>query len=241
MMHEASLHEDNCFLTLTYSDENLPRNGSLDRSAMPRFFKRLRRRGVRCRYYQCGEYGEENGRPHYHAAVFGFGFPDRTVWTRSGGNPLFRSALLEEVWPLGHATIGALTFESAAYVARYVTKKVTGARAEEHYSRVDPETGEVYQLEPEHATMSRNPGIGAGWIDRYRSDVYPSDEVIVNGRQAKPPRYYDSRLERVDPEAFANVKSARRAGRSREDETPARLEAREKCTKARLSLKARTM
>ena len=240
MMHEAKLHEENCFLTLTYSDEHLPENGSLDRGAFPRFMKRLRKSGVQARYFHCGEYGAQSGRPHYHACLFGHSFlDDRKKWAERSGLPVWRSPELERLWPYGNSEIGSLTFESAAYVARYVTKKVTGQAAEDHYERLNPLTGELVQLEPEFATMSRRPGIGAGWFEKFGSDVFPSDEVIVNGHPSKPPRYYDERLRTSDPEAFERIRANRRLRRNREHETPERLAARETCTQARLSLSPR--
>lgn len=240
MMHEAKTHDHNCFLTLTYSDEHLPANYSLDKQAFPKFIRRLRKTGIKARYFHCGEYGEQTLRPHYHACLFGHAFQeDRKHWTNRGGLPVWRSDELERLWPYGNSEIGSLTFESAAYVARYVTKKITGARAESHYERLNPLTGELFQVEPEFATMSRNPGIGSAWYDKFSTDVFPSDQVIVNGKPCKPPRYYDERLRASDPDTFEKIRTRRRLGRNRDDETPERLKVRETCAQARLSLKPR--
>ena len=235
-MHEASLYRDNAFITLTYDDEHVPRFGSLLMDDWQKFFKRLRRRVGKVRFFGCGEYGEQFGRPHYHACLFGVDFPDRFLWTTRGGHDVFRSALLESVWRLGQSEIGSLTFDSAAYVARYCVKKITGKAAVAHYQCVDPETGEMGSRLPEFATMSRRPGIGAAWFDLYSDDVYPSDEVIVNGVAAKPPRFYDRLLESSAPEVAREVVMERRRSRNREDETPARLAVREVCAEASLSL-----
>lgn len=239
-LHEASLHVDNCFLTLTYADEHLPAYGSLDKRAFPKFMKRLRKRsGARIRYYHCGEYGEESGRPHYHALLFGFNFRDRVQCNIRNGIPVHRSQFLEELWPFGLSEIGTVTFESAAYCARYVVKKVTGERAKEHYSRVDPVTGEVVQIQPEYATMSRNPGIGAMWFGKFGKETYRDDTVVSRGRELKPPRYYDTLVERENPELLARVRSARRDKRNLREETANRLSTREACAHARGSLQKR--
>ncbi len=235
-MHEASLHADTSFITLTYDDEHVPRFGSLLMDDWQKFFKRLRKRTGKVRFFGCGEYGEQFGRPHYHACLFGQRFADRIPWTTRGGHEVFRSPLLESVWTYGQSEVGSLTFESAAYVARYCVKKITGPLAREHYECVDPETGEVGSRLPEFSTMSRRPGIGAGWYDLYSEEVYPSDEVIVNGFPSKPPRFYDRLLEASSPEVALEIRNERRRSRSREDETPARLAVREVCAEAGLNL-----
>ncbi len=235
-MHEASLHEDTCFITLTYSDEFLPRFGSLLMDDWQKFFKRLRKRCGKVRFFGCGEYGEQFGRPHYHACLFGLDFADKVLWTSRGGHNVFRSPLLESVWAYGQSEIGTLTFESAAYVARYCVKKVTGSRARAHYECVDPGSGEIGSRLPEFATMSRRPGIGSAWFEEFSPEVFPSDEVIVRGRSCKPPRFYDLLHKLEDPGGYEGVVSLRRHSRRPEDETPARLRVREVCAEARVSL-----
>lgn len=237
MMHEAKLHSENSFVTLTYSDEHMPEYGSLQVEDFQKFMKRLRKAisPRKVRFFHCGEYGEKTRRPHYHACLFGYDFPDKVQWTIRGGHPVWRSPTLEDLWPLGLSEIGTVSFESAAYVARYITKKVTGRAAEAHYERCDPETGELVQLRPEYTTMSRRPGIGAGWFHRFQDDVFPSDEVIVRGKAVKPPKYYDGLYEVIDQEGAREVRQKRQRNRSPENETPERLRVREVCTQARLS------
>lgn len=233
-MHEASLHDANCVVTLTYDDAHLPVDGSLDKCAFPKFVRRLRKTGARARYFQCGEYGDL-GRPHYHGVLFGWDFPDKQLGPPSkSGADQWVSSELERLWPNGICTIGTLNFESAAYIARYVTKKVTGQKAAAHYERVDAFTGECYQLEPEFATMSRRPGIAAGWFEKFASDVYPSDEVICRGRPAKPPRYYDQLHSAKDEAAHKAVSLER--DRRRVFRSSVQLSVSEVCTTARLNL-----
>lgn len=236
MMHESSMHRANCFVTLTYAPEFLPPYGSLVKSDFQCFMKRLRKAisPTRVRFFHAGEYGEALGRPHYHACLFGFDFPDRVPFTVRGEYPVCRSPLLERLWPVGLCEVGTLTFESAAYVARYVTKKVTGRAAEDHYAVCDPETGEMVQLQPEYATMSRRPGIGAEWLSRFQKEVYPSDEVVVRGRAMKPPRAYDVRVGTTDPELVAQVKRERSLKRDYVNGTERRLGVREEVTTARM-------
>ncbi len=210
-MHEASLWEDNCFITLTYNDQNLPPSESLHLPHFQMFMKRLRKHytGKKIRFYHCGEYAEREkpgglymdliGRPHYHALLFNLDFPDKTYWKTENGNKLYISDTLTKLWGMGHCLIGSLTFESAAYVARYVLKKKTGPPAPDHYKGRDPE----------YTTMSRRKGIGLKWLEKFHTDVYPHDFVIVRGNKSKPPRFYDKFLESSDPDMLENLKLAR--------------------------------
>lgn len=234
IMHEASLSDDNVFVTLTYDDSHLPPFGSLEPRDFQLFMKRLRKSVEhRVRYFHCGEYGERTSRPHYHAIIFNHNFVDKSYFTSRGGHPVYTSETLNALWKKGFCEIGSVTFESAAYVARYILKKVTGSELarRERYEVVDPESGEIRMRHPEYATMSRNKGIGADWFEKYKDEVYPSDSVYVRGAVSKPPRYYDTLIE---PEMLEIIQAARRAKRDRKDETEARLEVREAVVKSRL-------
>lgn len=216
--HEAQLHRSNCFLTLTYRDELLPEGGSLCVADWQKFAKRLRKRMGRFRYLMCGEYGERTWRPHYHALLFGLDFHmDRQVWERKRAYTTWRSAILEEVWPFGQSLIGNLTMETCEYVARYVTKKLTGELGKEVYG----------ERKPPFITMSRRPGIGSEWLKRFESDVYPADVVRVNGRAYRPPRFYDERLDEEEREELKR-KRRRKVLEHPKDLTPDRLKARER-------------
>lgn len=212
--HEASLYPLNCFLTLTYSDEHLPKLGgypNLDYDAPVFFMKRLRDRyGEGIRSFGCAEYGEKLSRPHYHICLFNFDFPDKTLWKKTDENRLFTSPSLQGLWPYGHSTIGDLTFESAAYVARYVTKKITGNRAQSHYEAIDQSTGEVFEKLPERSiSVSRMPGLGRPWYEKFYDFVLNHDYVISRGHKVRPPKYYDRLSEKLFPERFALVKKRR--------------------------------
>lgn len=236
-VHESQLHELNSFVTLTYNEESCPT--SLCYRDFQLFMKRLRREQGRVRFYMCGEYGETFRRPHFHACLFGCHFADRVFYRRVGsGFNLYRSEVLERLWPFGFSSIGDVTFESAAYVARYIVKKVTGAAAAMHYVTDD---GEV--LEPEFTRMSLKPGIGARWYEKFSSEVYPRDYVVVRGVKCKPPRYYDKRYRSAEPVAadFVDLERYLKAGKTVEDNTPARLAVRERVAEARLTFKKRTL
>lgn len=197
IIHEASLHEANSFLTLTYEDNKLPSDQGLSKREFQLFMKRLRRalEPSTVRFFGCGEYGGETKRPHYHLIVFGEDFArDRYVWAKNKhGQLLYRSPFAEVIWDLGYVWIGAVTPESAGYVARYALKKAQSYHSED-YTRIDAETGEVVSVEPEFLLMSRRPGIGSGWWDKFQSDAFPSDFVIIGGRKVPVPAYYRKKL-----------------------------------------------
>lgn len=199
---------------------------------------------VRNRFYHCGEYGDRNNRPHYHAVIFGHNFFDWVyLFDSPSGMPVYTSPTLEKIWQKGYVTIGELTFESAAYVARYVLKKVNGDLSEviddetglKHYERIDLQTGQVVEVIPEYSTQSRRPGIGRNWIDVYRTDVYPKDFTTIRGVKVKPPRYYDKMLRSIDPVMYDEIKVGRNlnAYLSTENTEP-RLVVREKVKAAQL-------
>lgn len=238
-MHEAQMHTQNCFITLTYDDAHLPSDRSLHYRDFQLFIKRLRKRypGRRIRYYMAGEYGENFGRPHWHACIFGLDFDDKKLWKRTSANSLlYRSADLELLWPFGYSSIGDVTFESAAYVARYIMKKVTGKNAAEHYQEIDPDTGEITNRTPEFTKMSLKPGIGYEWYKQYTSDVYPHDYVVVRGKKVKPPKYYDKKYKIDNPYEFDELLYIReKSAKLRyEDNTLERLAVKEQVTKAKL-------
>lgn len=186
---ESQLYERNVFVTLTYRDSDLPPDGSVSVRALQLFLKRLRKRysDERIRFFACGEYGSRKFRPHYHLLLFNHDFDDATLWSRRNGQRLFRSSVLEELWPYGFSTIGDVTFESAAYCARYILKKVTGEDARAHYG----------ERNPEFVTMSRKPGLASAWFDKYKSDVYPGDRVVLRGGLSLvPPKFFDTLYER---------------------------------------------
>lgn len=194
--HEAQLYAENSFVTLTYEDKNLPADYGLDLRELQLFLKRLRFElsPKKIRFYACGEYGEETLRPHYHLIIFNHHFTQKTVYSIKRGHRLYTSPQLTSLWPHGLATFGTVTFESAAYVARYVTKKITGDMAQLHYCRIHPVTGNICNVKPEFSVMSRRPGIGGGWYKKFKSDVYPSDFIVHNGHKLRPPRFYDKQL-----------------------------------------------
>lgn len=228
-VHEASLYRNNCFITLTYNDDNLPPNQSLVKKDFQDFMKRLRKSlPQKIRVYYCGEYGENFGRPHYHACIFGHDFSDKLLKKENAnGDNLYVSQKLEKLWGKGHCLIGNVTFESAAYVARYLMKKVTGKKADAHYNKIDLATGEIFERLPEFTNMSKS--IGKAWFEKYSSDIYPDDFIVLRNKKLKPPKFYNARYELAYPEDYAKIKIARvRAAKKHSDNnTRDRLDVRE--------------
>lgn len=226
-MHEAQMHDRNCFVTLTYKGQ-VPDEGLRYRD-FQLFMKRLRKyaSGQQIRFYMCGEYGDEKGRPHFHACLFGYDFDDKVLFSNRGGNKLYTSKILEDLWKYGMCSIGEVTFESAAYVARYIMKKITGTLADDHYNG----------LTPEFCHMSLKPGIGSGWFEKFNSDIFPDGTVVVRGVKTKLPRYYDKLESKKDVEVLEEVKynRFRDAVKHFEDQTEERLSVREQVAIARIN------
>lgn len=269
-VHESKLYSANCFITLTYADEFLPSDMSLRKSDFQKFMKRLRKHYAGAdmvldyktaeatwpiRFFHCGEYGEQLARPHYHALLFNFDFPDKTFWrTGDAGDRIFRSKILEDLWGKGFCEIGSVTFESAAYVARYISKKITGAAADDYYRTYDRETGEVCWRQPEYCTQSRNPGLGAAYVAKFNEQFFPDDFIVIDGRKVLIPRYYFELYKRDFDEVLhsrplsertvtSDVKMRRkiRARKGVDNNTPERLAVRKTVFESRLSLLKRNL
>jgi hypothetical protein len=206
IVHHFQTVKVGCFLTLTYNEENLPSDKSVNPEEVRLFIKRLRKKiyPQKIKYFACGEYGENKSRPHYHIIVLGYDFVDKRYWSKSNtGHINYRSPTLEKLWTKGHSTIGDVTYESAGYVARYTFKKQKGAGPPEF---VDKETGEVHKVTPEFIRMSQ--GIGKEWWQKYKADTY-KDYLNVSNRKNKVPRYYDKQLEKEEPKRLEKIKKKR--------------------------------
>lgn len=262
-IHESKMHDRNCFITLTYNDAHLPVYGNLVYDDFQRFMKRLRKSYCHylpskkyqgpfmpVRFFMCGEYGENNRRPHFHACLFGIDFDDKVYFKSSGsGAKIFTSEALDKLWrdeggdSIGFATVGAVTFDSAGYVARYVMKKKLGHGSDKEYEEIDMETGEVFHREKEFNRMSLKPGIGYGFYQKYKSDLFPQDICVINGVATKPPRYYYKKLAKEQPLLYDDIAwdRALKAAEKRDDNTPERLEVKEKVLKAKVKFLKREL
>lgn len=191
----------------------------------------------------CGEYGEKNGRPHYHALLFNTHFDDAIPYATTGSNSrIFTSKILQNLWGMGFTSLGHVNYQSAAYVARYVMKKITGDKAEEHYRTVNIDTAEIHQIKPEYNRMSLKTGIGAKWYEKYQSDVYPHDNIVHDGQFHRVPRYYDKKLKQQNPELHAKLLQIRvDKALEKNDNTYARLQVKETVTNAKLNQLKRTL
>lgn len=259
MYHEASLYKNNCFITLTYDEKHLPTDHSLHKEDYQKFMKRLREKySHTIRFFHCGEYGDLTFRPHYHAILFNHEFDNQKLapckQPFDKKHKLYNSKALTDLWPFGMHTIAEANFETMAYCARYIMKKQTGEHAKcinpltglRYYERLDQDTGEIYPLLPEYTTMSLRPGIGAPWLEKWHTDVYPSDSIIINGKQMKPPKFYDSKFEHEypdGPDLMKEIKKLRRekAEAHASDNTPERLAVKEKVKKAQIKSLMRTL
>ena len=285
-LHETT--GGNCFVTLTYRDprecdadqlrngHHIPLDWSLHKKHWQDFMKRLRKffAPQKIRFFMCGEYGHRCkhsidldsvgcplcrcGRPHYHAILFNCSFPDLESYGSHNGELRYTSPSLERIWQYGFVDVGAVTPESAAYVARYSLKKRTGVLADDHYMSYDLD-GVVTFITPEFCLMSRghtckehrgmpyqrdcdkcSRGIGHDWYLDYSGDVFPADETPVVGKSPVKmvPRYYEELFKISDPLTLEEIKAVRRKFHEAhaDDYSPERLLDAYKVQKANLEL-----
>lgn len=187
LANERRMHDDSVFVTLTYDDEHMPSDMSIHKSEVQNFLKLVRKRVQpdKIRYFLCGEYGDQFGRPHYHVIIFGLSMFDSRVFsahTKAAGGYV----VLCNCWTKGRVHVGNVTRASSSYVARYTMKKVNGHKKEWYSQR---------GIEPEFILMSLKPGIGTSWLERYKDDILTHDFVLVDGIKFKVPRYYSKKLD----------------------------------------------
>ena len=239
------MHKVSCMLNLTYNDDWLPEHGQLLKDDLQRFFKRLRKAGFKFRYVASGEYGDISRRPHFHIALFGCDFSDdRHRFGSSNGDPTFTSAMINKLWPKGNHLIGTLNFESAAYIARYILKKIKGLQKPDPLY-VDDVTGEVVLPNPEFLVMSK--GIGRSWFrDYFFTDVFPHASVITaQGSKAPVPRFYKTLLKEVgsdlalDMQYRSSVRAEMDLERKAYEDLPVRKASRSLVSSSRASLSKR--
>lgn len=219
-MHEAKQHEQNCVVTLTYDNDHLPANKSIVPEHAVEFMKRLRdneryrrqkendctvRRPIKT--YGCAEYGEKYGRPHYHIILFGYDFSDKKTIRlalpkskneEAGKGGYYTSDILDHTWGMGQCQLMDLTFDSAAYVARYVMKKLTGQQASHYGDRL-----------PEQTVCICQKGIGKEWYTKNKHKIYTNDLMFINGQKIKPVKYYDKQYEIEHTESYKQIKEKR--------------------------------
>lgn len=244
-MNEAEQYDDNCFITLTYHDSALPKDYGLNKTDWRNFMNLLRKHYVpknpndsqKIRFFQSGEYGPETLRPHYHAAIFNWQPEDLKVFRETSQGTLYTSEILDWLWQFkGFATIGHLEFDSAAYVAGYVLNKQTGTRSKDEYRRTDDGETEWY-VQPPYANMSRRPGIGKQWYDKYKGDL-KKDYITYKGQKMKPPKFYDKLLEEEEPNTYKEVKAKRLAMAQEMEKDSYKLHSRSLIDKSKLNLRS---
>ncbi|AXL15383.1 replication initiator protein [Microviridae sp.] len=195
-VHENLEHKESCFITLTYDDEHLPADSSLDHSYFQKFMKRLRKKfpTKKIRYFMCGEYGDLSLRPHFHALLFGIDFDDKKEISVSGKVTNYTSDVLSSLWGFGFVSLGSVHYGTAQYVAKY-SLKALGDKGINY---------EELGLMPEYRRMSN--GIGSAYARRYASELELHDNIVLNGVKNNIPRYYENYL---DPDNLSNIKDNR--------------------------------
>lgn len=217
--HEAKMFDHNVFATFTFNDEHLPDDYSVRVRDLQLLHKLMRQKYGPFRFFACGENGDQYGRPHYHAIYFGLELPDlRAVDRSSSGELLYESASLTKLWGKGRVILGTVTYQSAGYVARYSLKKQKAADADEYHTYLHPVTGELIKVSPPFVVMSRRPGVGITWLEKFHQDAFPSDFVMVEGVRRPVPQAYARWLEAHNSRLVqSTARRRRREGEARSD------------------------
>lgn len=217
LVMESKTSKSALFLTLTYDDDHLPHSDlgfpTLCKEDLRKFNKDLTKWLSRKfdlpspRHFECGEYGSLTGRPHYHSIHFNLD-PNildlKPYKTNFRGDPFFTSVILTKIWGKGFVVVGNFSWDTAAYVARYVTKKLTGEKEKERFQR-------FHQLQ-EFVCMSNRPGIGFQYFLDNSTGIYFSNDgdcyIPVRGR-VRAPRYFDKLFGVCHPEKLLDIKFLR--------------------------------
>lgn len=226
-MLEAKQYEHNQFITLTYDEDHVTWKMGANRETgeiepvttlipedLTKFMKDLRRyykyhyNHDNIRFYACGEYGSHTHRAHYHIIAFNLPIEDKEkFFINKSGEQVYISESIQKIWGKGQVSIGDVTWNSAAYVARYVMKKIKGKESERMY--------ELLGIEPEFVRMSRKPGIAWQYYDENKDKIYECDEIIFTnkdgkGQKIKPCKYYDRLYDLENPEFMQALKQKRK-------------------------------
>lgn len=225
-MMELKYHDSAYFVTLTYDDLHVPRSYYTDEKTgevftsltlvkrdFQLFMKRLRKKfsDDHIRFFMSGEYGTNSFRPHYHAILFGLHLDDLSLYKKSPqGFSYYNSPSLQACWcdsdgqPIGFAVVAEVTWETCAYTARYVMKKLTGKEAEFYTN---------FNIQPEFTLMSRKPGIARQYYDDH-PDIYRKEFINVStekgGISFRPPRYFDKLYDLEHPDELEAIKDIRK-------------------------------
>lgn len=227
-MLEAQQYEHNAFITVTYEDDALTKNKGVDIETgeiidvatlvpeeLTKFMKDLRRyyeyhynhKGIR--FYAAGEYGSILERPHFHIICFNLPILDKEyLFSNANHDKIYTSEIIRQIWGKGHITVGEVTWNSAAYTARYIMKKIKGPDAKEIY--------ETKGIVPEFVRMSRDGGIGREYYEKNKDKIYELDEITLTNKKGlaqkvKPSKYYDRLYDIENPDLLALIKAKRKA------------------------------
>lgn len=221
------MHEENTVITLTYSSEHIPADGSINPDDAVRFMKRLRARedyaaktegrlAREIKTYGCAEYGEKFGRPHYHIILFNYDFADKVqIRGRDPEYNYYQSDTLEEIWGKGRCEIMDLTWETAAYVARYCMKKLTQSAASP--PEIKQKIKERGTKLPEQKVCASQKGIGKEWYKKWKSEIYKGDRIVLRGQEMRAPNYYDRQYEIENPDDWKKIKAKRKYKNKKRD------------------------
>ena len=182
--HEYLTSKCASFVTLTYSDSNVPKNYNLcydDFLRFLKYFKKLSKiKGLK--YLVAGEYGGQFGRPHFHCVLYNV---DKSC-----------VEFIRKAWKnQGFIDVKPAIKESFGYIAKYNLK--TKSQKEKEFLLL----GKI----PPFVRISK--GLGREWCEQHREILERDLCIKQNGKVIPLPEYYlrilnysrDTKGDRVSP------------------------------------------
>lgn len=194
------MYDDNWLLTLTYDPVHLPEGGTLVKEDVTGFIRKLRLHyGQGVRFFCAAEYGAKFSRPHYHLVMFNFKPTDLVPSAKRSGFQTYTSEQIEGIWQKGRVEVGTFSTRGAMYAAQYVVKKARN-KTEDYQGKL-----------PEFALMSRMPGIGVPYLEKYHGNIFPRGYCIIDGRKFPVPKFYLEWIKQNIPQTAFRVRKQNRA------------------------------
>lgn len=183
------------FVTLTYNDENLPKDFGLHKDELTTFLKALRYdlslEKRKFKYFACGEYGDiptppyKHGRPHFHLILFGLNpdpYDNNNHDRQLIANNWLKCDSFMWRWKNQNNAIDYVNRRDINYVCGYVQKKLNG------------ELGADVYADRQRPFMTCSKSLGLDYFVKNQNRFFDLGYCLLNGRKIAIPKYYRDKL-----------------------------------------------